>query len=68
MPPASASATCRLPRTNCCRTPLDRRAARKASAEASDLGDLDTAGLSTDVSRGIDKWLWFAEAHLQAER
>jgi hypothetical protein len=21
-----------------------------------------------DVSRGIDKWLWFVEAHLQAER
>jgi hypothetical protein len=22
----------------------------------------------TEVSRGLDKWLWFVEAHLQAER
>jgi DNA-binding ferritin-like protein len=29
---------------------------------------LDTADLFTEVSRGIDKWLWFVEAHLQAER
>jgi hypothetical protein len=28
-------------------------------------GDLDTADLLTEVSRGIDKWL---EAHVQAER
>jgi starvation-inducible DNA-binding protein len=32
------------------------------------LGDLDTADLFTEVSRGVDKWLWFVEAHLQAER
>ena len=32
------------------------------------IGDLDTADLFTEVSRGIDKWLWFVEAHLQAER
>ena len=43
-------------------------AARKAIGEADDLGDLDTADLFTEVSRGIDKWLWFVEAHLQAER
>lgn len=42
--------------------------ARKAINEANDLGDLDTADLFTEVSRGIDKWLWFVEAHLQAER
>jgi starvation-inducible DNA-binding protein len=41
---------------------------RKAINEANDLGDLDTADLFTEVSRGIDKWLWFVEAHLQAER
>ena len=34
----------------------------------SELGDLDTADLFTEVSRGIDKWLWFVEAYLQAER
>jgi starvation-inducible DNA-binding protein len=43
-------------------------AARKAIDQSNDLGDLDTADLFTEVSRGIDKWLWFVEAHLQAER
>jgi starvation-inducible DNA-binding protein len=42
--------------------------ARKAIDQANDLGDLDTADLLTEVSRGIDKWLWFVEAHLQTER
>ena len=42
--------------------------ARKAIQETNDFGDLDTADLFTEVSRGIDKWLWFVEAHLQAER
>ena len=41
------------------------RAARKAIGDSNDLGDLDTADLFTEVSRGIDKWLWFVEAHLQ---
>ena len=44
------------------------KSARKAIGEADDLDDLDTADLFTEVSRGIDKWLWFVEAHLQAER
>jgi starvation-inducible DNA-binding protein len=44
------------------------RSARQAIDQANDLGDLDTADLFTEVSRGIDKWLWFVEAHLQAER
>ena len=43
-------------------------AARRAIDQASELGDLDTADLFTEVSRGMDKWLWFVEAHLQAER
>ena len=43
-------------------------AARKAIDQANELGDLDTADLFTEISRGIDKWLWFVEAHLQAER
>lgn len=30
------------------------------------LGDKDTADIFTEVSRGIDKSLWFVEAHLQA--
>ena len=44
------------------------KSARKAITEANELGDMDTADLFTEVSRGIDKWLWFVEAHLQAER
>ena len=48
--------------------PVDGTAARKGIDQANELGDLDTADLFTEVSRGIDKWLWFVEAHLQAER
>jgi starvation-inducible DNA-binding protein len=44
------------------------KAARKAIDQANDINDLDTADLFTEVSRGIDKWLWFVEAHQQAER
>ena len=44
------------------------KSARKAIDQADELGDKDTADLFTEVSRGIDKWLWFVEAHLQAER
>jgi starvation-inducible DNA-binding protein len=43
-------------------------AARKAIDQANELGDLDTADLFTEVSRGTDKWLWLVEAHLQAGR
>ena len=35
---------------------------------ADDLGDADTADLFTEVSRGIDKWLWFVEAHNQTSK
>lgn len=34
--------------------------------EADDLGDMDTADLFTEISRGIDKDLWFVEAHIQS--
>jgi starvation-inducible DNA-binding protein len=43
-------------------------AARKGIDQANEMGDLDTADLFTEVSRGIDKWLWFVEAHVQGER
>jgi starvation-inducible DNA-binding protein len=33
--------------------------------EADEAGDMDTADLFTEVSRGIDKLLWFVEAHIQ---
>lgn len=39
---------------------------RAAIDRADELGDADTADLFTGVSRGLDKSLWFLEAHLQA--
>ena len=44
------------------------KSARLAINTANDFEDLDTADLFTEISRGIDKWLWFVEAHQQAER
>jgi starvation-inducible DNA-binding protein len=41
-------------------------AARQAIDTAdSELGDMDTSDLFTEISRSIDKHLWFVEAHLQ---
>jgi starvation-inducible DNA-binding protein len=41
----------------------------RAAIETSDeLKEKDTADLFTEISRGVDKWVWFVEAHLQAER
>jgi len=34
--------------------------------EAEELNDAGTADLFTEILRGIDKWLWFVEAHAQA--
>jgi starvation-inducible DNA-binding protein len=42
--------------------------ARNTINEADDLDDADTADLFTEVSRGIDKWLWLVEAHSQASK
>ena len=39
------------------------RHVRQAIDEAGELGDVDTADVFTEVSRGIDKWLWMVEAH-----
>ena len=41
------------------------RATRKSIDEMEELGDADTMDMLTDISRGIDKWLWFVEAHQQ---
>jgi DNA-binding ferritin-like protein len=32
------------------------------------LADADTANLFTEISRGIDQWLWFIEVHSQAAK
>jgi starvation-inducible DNA-binding protein len=44
------------------------REVRMTIDETQELDDADTADMFTEVSRGIDKWLWFVEAHTQASR
>ncbi|MDH3201300.1 MAG: DNA starvation/stationary phase protection protein Dps [Myxococcales bacterium] len=41
---------------------------RAAIGASEEHGDVDTADLFTEVSRGADKMLWFVEAHLQVEK
>jgi starvation-inducible DNA-binding protein len=42
------------------------QSARQAIGEASTYGDADTADLFTELSRGVDRGLWFVESHLPA--
>jgi len=42
------------------------RAVRIGIDEMNDLKDSDSADILTEISRGIDKWLWFVEAHQQS--
>ena len=44
------------------------KSVRAAIDQTDTLGDKDTADLFTEISRGVDKWLWFIEAHLHADR
>ena len=39
---------------------------RSAAAQAEEYGDADTNDLFVEVSRSVDKHLWFLEAHVQA--
>ena len=39
---------------------------REGIDKSDDAGDKDTADLLTEISRGVDKYLWFVEAHIQS--
>ena len=41
------------------------RSARIGIEEMNELEDADSADILTEISRGVDKWLWFVEAHQQ---
>jgi starvation-inducible DNA-binding protein len=41
--------------------------ARRAIDQANEIRDADTADIFTEISRGVDKWLWMVEAHNQAK-
>jgi starvation-inducible DNA-binding protein len=43
------------------------RTVRIGIDEMNDLQDADSADILTEISRGVDKWLWFVEAHQQAK-
>jgi len=73
-----ASAASRLPEyppeavegLQCVKALADRYASlaattRAAIDTAAEHGDMGTSDLFTEVSRGLDKALWFLEAHLQ---
>jgi starvation-inducible DNA-binding protein len=40
---------------------------RSAIEESDDVNDEDTNDIFIEISRGVDKWLWMVEAHLQPE-
>ena len=40
---------------------------RKAIDSCTEVNDADSADILTEISRGLDKYLWFVEAHLQAK-
>ncbi len=41
---------------------------RKAIKSCDEVNDADSADILTEISRGLDKYLWFVEAHLQAKK
>lgn len=43
------------------------RAARVGIEEMNALEDAASADILTEITRGVDKWLWFVEAHQQGE-
>jgi starvation-inducible DNA-binding protein len=41
---------------------------RDAIGKSNELGDAVSADIFTEISRGVDKWLWMVKAHLQLQR
>lgn len=44
------------------------RTARMGIEEMNELEDANSADILTEISRGVDKWLWFVEAHLEGAK
>jgi starvation-inducible DNA-binding protein len=45
-----------------------RKIARQAIVKSSELGDAVSADTFTEISHGVEKWLWMVEAHLPLQR
>ncbi len=45
-----------------------KRLAERGIDSTAQFGDADTADIFTEISREIDKQLWFIEAHLQSDK
>jgi starvation-inducible DNA-binding protein len=43
------------------------RVCREGIEQLDEWGDADGADILTEISRGVDKWLWFVEAHQQVD-
>jgi len=41
--------------------------ARAAAGDSDRAGDANTNDIFVEISRGVDKWLWMLEAHLQSD-
>ncbi len=41
---------------------------RDAIDKSNELDDVVSADIFTEISRGVDKWLWMVKAHLQLQR
>jgi starvation-inducible DNA-binding protein len=44
------------------------RIAREAIGKSNELNDAVSADIFTEISRGVEKWLWMVEAHVQSQR
>jgi starvation-inducible DNA-binding protein len=44
------------------------KAVRGAIGHSDELGDAATSDVFTEISRGVDKWLWMVEAHSTVDR